>query len=64
MSEITKQELEDISSRYQELMASQQTLLLSTASTNGVPGLSYAPFVCGMMPEFFISMSARWPVIR
>jgi len=33
MSEISKNELEDMSTRYQELVASQQTLLLSTAST-------------------------------
>jgi heme iron utilization protein len=29
----------------QELLASQQTLLLSTASVAGIPDLSYAPFV-------------------
>lgn len=29
----------------QELLASQQTLLLSTASVTGIPDLSYAPFV-------------------
>ncbi len=29
----------------QELLASQQTLLLSTASVSGIPGISYAPFV-------------------
>jgi putative heme iron utilization protein len=29
----------------QEFLASQQTLLLSTASVSGIPGISYAPFV-------------------
>ncbi|MDI1276779.1 HugZ family protein [Methylobacter sp.] len=57
MSEITKQELEDISSCYQELMASQQTLLLSTASANGVPDISYAPFVRDDAGVFYIYVS-------
>lgn len=57
MSEISKQELEDISSRYQELMASQQTLLLSTASANGVPDISYAPFVRDDAGVFYIYVS-------
>jgi len=42
MSEISEQEFEDIAHCYQELMYSQQTLLLSTASANGVPDISYA----------------------
>jgi putative heme iron utilization protein len=57
MNEISKQELEDISSRYQELMASQQTLLLSTASANGVPDISYAPFVRDEAGIFYIYVS-------
>jgi predicted pyridoxine 5'-phosphate oxidase superfamily flavin-nucleotide-binding protein len=39
MNEISHQELEDITRRYQELMTLQQTLLLSTASTNGIPDI-------------------------
>ncbi len=57
MSEISKQELEDISSCYQELMALQQTLLLSTASTNGIPDISYAPFVRDDVGAFYIYVS-------
>jgi len=57
MSEISKQELEDITQRYQELMASQQTLLLSTASANGVPDISYAPFVRDDAGVFYIYVS-------
>ena len=45
MTEISKQELEDYTRHYHELIASQQTLTLSTASANGVPDISYAPFV-------------------
>ncbi|MCK9635180.1 MAG: pyridoxamine 5'-phosphate oxidase family protein [Methylobacter tundripaludum] len=57
MTEITKQELEDITERYQELMASQQTLLLSTASANGGPDISYAPFVRDDEGVFYIYVS-------
>jgi heme iron utilization protein len=57
MSEIRKQELEDITTRYQELMAAQQTLLLSTASANGVPVISYAPFVRDHAGVFYIYVS-------
>jgi len=57
MSEMNKQELEDIPSRYKELMASQQTLLLSTASAGGVPDNSYAPFVRDEAGVFYIYVS-------
>jgi putative heme iron utilization protein len=57
MSEISKQELEDFSKRYHELLASQQTLLLSTASANDVPDISYAPFVRDHSGLFFIYVS-------
>jgi putative heme iron utilization protein len=57
MSEISKQELDDITMRFQELMASQQTLLLSTASANGVPDISYAPFVRDHAGVFYIYVS-------
>lgn len=57
MSEITKQELGDITKRYQELMASQKTLLLSTASATGVPDISYAPFVRDNAGVFYIYVS-------
>ncbi|WP_411728703.1 HugZ family protein [Methyloglobulus sp.] len=41
----------------QELIASQQTLLLSTASVNSVPDLSYAPFVRDQAGCFYIFVS-------
>jgi len=57
MNEISTQELEDLSKRYQELMAAQQTLLLSTVSANGVPDISYAPFVRDQTGVFYIYVS-------
>jgi len=57
MSEISKQELEDFTQRYLELMASQQTLLLSTASATGVPDINYAPFVRDDAGVFYIYVS-------
>jgi putative heme iron utilization protein len=57
MSEISKQELEDFTKRYHDLIASQQTLLLSTASTTGVPDVSYAPFVRDRAGLFYIYVS-------
>ena len=57
MSEISKQELEDFTKRYHELIASQQTLLLSTASANGIPDISYAPFVRDQAGLFYIYVS-------
>jgi putative heme iron utilization protein len=57
MNEISKQEIEDLSKRYQELMASQQTLLLSTVSANGIPDISYAPFVRDHAGVFYIYVS-------
>jgi len=57
MSELSKQELEDITQCYQALMASQQTLLLSTASANGVPDISYAPFARDEVGVFYIYVS-------
>lgn len=41
----------------QELLASQQTLLLSTASASCVPDLSYAPFVRDQTGCFYIFVS-------
>ena len=57
MSEISENEFDDISKRYHELMASQQTLLLSTASTSGVSDISYAPFVRDHAGVFYIYVS-------
>jgi len=57
MTEISKQELEDITRTYHDLIASQQTLLLSTASANGIPDISYAPFVRDHAGLFYIYVS-------
>jgi len=57
MTGISNQELEDINKRCHELIASQQTLLLSTASANGVPDISYAPFVRDDAGLFYIYIS-------
>jgi putative heme iron utilization protein len=57
MTEVSKQELEDITKRYHALIASQQTLLLSTASANGIPDISYAPFVRDYAGLFYIYVS-------
>jgi heme iron utilization protein len=57
MHEMSKQELEEITRHYHELIVSQQTLLLSTASTNSVPDISYAPFVRDQAGLFYIYVS-------
>ena len=57
MSEISAQELEDFTRRYHKLIASQQTLLLSTASVAGVPEISFAPFVRDHAGLFYIFVS-------
>lgn len=49
--------LTDKANALQELLASQQTLLLSTASVSGVPDLSYAPFVRDQAGCFYIFVS-------
>jgi putative heme iron utilization protein len=57
MNEISTQELEGMTKRYQTLLSSQQTLLLSTASVDGVPNISYAPFVSDNAGSFYIYVS-------
>ena len=57
MCEIRAQELEDFTKCYHELIASQQTLLLSTASVAGVPEISFAPFVRDHAGLFYIFVS-------
>ena len=57
MSEISKQKLADFTTHYHELIASQQTLLLSTVSANGLPDISYAPFVRDHAGLFYIYVS-------
>ena len=57
MSKHTKKELEDFTRGCHELIASQQTLTLSTASANCVPDISYAPFVRDNTGYFYIYVS-------
>lgn len=57
MSKHAKKELEEFTRACHELMASQQTLILSTASANGVPDISYAPFVRDDTGLFYIYVS-------
>ncbi|SJM92009.1 Pyridoxamine 5'-phosphate oxidase-related FMN-binding protein [Crenothrix polyspora] len=57
MSEINPQELQDLATSYQTLIASRQTLLLSTASASGVPDISYAPFVRDHAGVFYLYVS-------
>jgi putative heme iron utilization protein len=49
--------LSDKTTSLQELLASQQTILLSTASGNNVPDLSVAPFVRDQAGCFYIFIS-------
>ena len=45
MSETSKEDLAKLTSDFQKLITSKQTLLLSTVSTTGFPLISYAPYV-------------------
>ncbi len=57
MNEATPEELESIADDYRKLIASQQTLLLSTATREGQPLISYAPYVQDASGKFFIYLS-------
>ncbi len=57
MAELTSKELEALSLNYQELVASPQTLMLSTASLDGMPDISYTPFVRSPDGAFYIFVS-------
>ncbi len=57
MSEINQQEFDELTNRYRKLIASQKTCLLSTASANGVPNISYAPFVRDDTGLYYIYVS-------
>ncbi|WAK01195.1 HugZ family pyridoxamine 5'-phosphate oxidase [Methylobacter sp. YRD-M1] len=49
--------LDDIALDCHKLIASQQTLLLSTATANGAPDISYAPFVQDQAGCFYVFVS-------
>lgn len=59
MNEISQPEINEFTKRYRELMAYQQTCLISTASGNGVPNISYAPFIRDHAGCFYIYVSER-----
>lgn len=50
-------DLADLTRRYQNLRQSQQTLLLATASNDGVPDISTTPFVRDSSGCFYIYVS-------
>jgi len=57
MNELSAQERSEYSTAYQNLIASQQTLLLSTVSEKGEPSISYAPYVRDEQGGFYIFTS-------
>ncbi len=57
MTKTSTTELEEFTQRYHQLILSSQTLTLSTVSTLGVPGISYAPFVRDHAGTFYIYVS-------
>ncbi len=57
MDEISNTELNDLTQAYHELIASQQTLLLATATVTGTPDSSYAPFVRDKAGVYYIYVS-------
>lgn len=57
MSDIDKQEQEEHTQNYQQLIKNQQTLLLATVSTHAEPECSYAPFVRDGHKVFYIFVS-------
>ena len=57
MDKSSKQAQEDHTSKYRELILSQQTLLLSTVTEQGEPDCSYAPYVRDQHGVFYIYVS-------
>ncbi len=57
MSDIDKQEQEEHTQNYQQLIKNQQTLLLATVSTHAEPECSYAPYVTDEHKVFYIFVS-------
>jgi len=57
MTGMTNEELSDLAKDCAALIAAQQTLLLSTASANNLPDISYAPFVRDEAGVFYIYVS-------
>lgn len=57
MKQKTEPDFADLTYRYQNLMQSQQTLLLATASESGVPDISTAPFIRDSSGSFIVYVS-------
>lgn len=57
MTENQDADLLDAAEAYRQLIDAQQTLLLSTCSTDLQPDISYAPFVCDEQGDFYIFIS-------
>ncbi len=57
MNDKNTQDLETLAKNCQALISSQQTLLISTASINSQPDISYAPFVQDQAGAFYIYVS-------
>jgi heme oxygenase (biliverdin-IX-beta and delta-forming) len=57
MNEISQQDLAKLTSDYQKLITSQQTLLLSTVSTAGSPCISYAPYIQDEQGIYYVYIS-------
>lgn len=51
------EDLDIIAMDCRELIASRQTLMLSTATADGIPDISYAPFVQDQAGRFYIFVS-------
>lgn len=57
MNAINTQDIEELTKSYKALISSQQSLLLSTASLDNQPDISYAPFVRDHAGIFYIYVS-------
>ena len=61
MSDISPKELAHLAKAYRELIACQQTVLLSTVSVENLPQISYAPYVQDQAGTFYIYVSELAP---
>ncbi len=57
MADMSRDERDNHTTNFQQLILSQQTLLLSTVSVQGQPESSYAPYVRDQQGNFYIFVS-------
>lgn len=57
MNNTSPQELDGLARNCLDLIHSQQTLIMSTASANNIPNISYAPFVRDQYGTFYVYLS-------